>query len=82
MTADTITNQIIRLQRRRLVIQRIHQDGQLTRDTIAAIYRTTKPANRIQLIRWSINDTRHKLTRHDAECDCDECEYKRTRSKQ
>ena len=59
MTADTITNRIIRLQRRRLVIQQIHQDGQLTRETIAALWRTTQHADNRRIIRWAISEIDH-----------------------
>lgn len=56
MTAETIANQIIRLQRRRLVMQQIHQDGKLTRRTIAALWRTTQHADNNRLIRWAIDE--------------------------
>ena len=58
MTAEKLTNQIIRLQRRRTIINRIRHEGKLTRETIAALWRTTQPANQTQLIRWAINEIR------------------------
>lgn len=78
MNIDELTNKIIRLQRRRLVIHRIHQAGQLTRESIAALWRTSQPASNPQLIRWAINET----NQHDQECDCDQCALARSRATQ
>lgn len=55
---DPLTNHILRLNRRREVVAQIKADGQLTKRTIAALWRTTRPAEPARLIRWSIEAAR------------------------
>lgn len=61
-TADQLANHIQRLQHRRQLVAEIHRQGQLTRATLAALWRTARHADTPRLILWTIQTMHSKRT--------------------